>query len=205
MSYVFRLVLSNGLAFVCFLLVIFSSIHNSKGGMLRIKLVTLLLSIVVYAIIGCYYAVAANLFAALRNVVCLKYPNRKEGAAVKAAVLVAGTAFSAWCGYRGGGAWVTYLPAVSFLFYSSGIYLTKSPSAMRIINAVDILLFWFVFDYLNLMAFNVVNDLFAVLFPLVERYVKLDHTEPAERISTSESRKSKQRIKQVERISPYGE
>ena len=183
MSYVFRLLLSKGLAFVCFLLVIFSSIHNNRDSMLRINLAMMLLTLVAYVIIGCFDAAAATLFAALRSYVCLKYPTRKEGAAVKAVILLIGTVFSAWCGYCGGGTWVTYLPAVSFLFCSSGTYLTKSPSALRIISAVDILLFWLVFDYLNLMAFNVVTDLFVVLFPLAERYVKRDHTaDPTQRI-----------------------
>ena len=185
MSYVFRLILSNSLALVCFLLVIFSSIHIKRDSMLRINLAMMLLTLTAYVIIGCFDAAAATLFAALRNYVCLKYPKWKEGAAVKVAVLVVGTAFSAWCGYRGDGTWVAYLPAVSFLFCSCGTYLTKSPSALRIINAVDILLFWLVFDYLNLMAFNVVTDLFVVLFPLVERYVKLDHSDLAEQTDTT--------------------
>ena len=184
MSYVFRLILSNGLAFVCFILVVFSSIHIKKDSMLRINLVMQILTFAAYVIIGCFDAAAATLFAALRNFVCLKYPDRKEGAAVKAAVLVVGTAFSAWCAWRGGGTWVAYLPAVSFLFCSCGTYQTRSSSALRIINAVDILLFWLIFDYLNLMAFNVVTDLFVVLFPLVERYVKRDHTDLAGQTDT---------------------
>ena len=61
---------------------------------------------------------------------------------------------------------MAYLPAASFLFCSSGYYLTRSSRALRIINAADILLFWLVFDYLNLMVFNVATDLFVVLFPL---------------------------------------
>ena len=184
MSYVSRLLLSNGLALVCFLLVVFSSIHTKKDSMLRINLVMQILTFAAYVIIGCFDAAAATLFAVLRNYVCLKYPNRKEGAVVKAAILLVGTVFSAWCGYRGGGTWVSYLPAVSFLFCSCGFYLTESPSALRIINAVDILLFWLVFDYLNLLAINVVTDLFVVLFPLAARYVKRDHTDPAEQTDT---------------------
>ena len=42
---------------------------------------------------------------------------------------------------------------------------------------MDILLFWIVFDYHNMMVFNVVTDLFVVLFPLAERYVKPDQTD----------------------------
>ena len=185
MSYVFRLLLSNGLAFVCFILVVYSNINIKRDSMLRINLAMQILTFAAYVIIGCFDAAAATLFAALRNFVCLKYPDRKEGAAVKAAVLLVGTAFSAWCGWRGGGTWVAFLPAVSFLFCSSGIYLTKSSSALRFINAVDILLFWLIFDYLNLMAFNVVTDLFVVLFPLAERYIKLDHTDLAEQTDTT--------------------
>ena len=184
MSYVFRLILSNGLAFVCFILVVFSSIHIKKDSMLRINLAMQILTFAAYVIIGCFDAAAATLFAALRNFVCLKYPERKEGAAVKAAILVVGTAFSAWCGWRGGGTWVAYLPAVSFLFCSCGTYLSRSSSALRIINAIDILLFWLIFDYLNLMAFNVVTDLFVVLFPLAERYIKLDRAPCAEQTET---------------------
>jgi len=184
MSYVFRLLLSNGLAFVCFILVVYSNINIKRDRMLRINLAMQILTFAAYVIIGCFDAAAATLFAALRNYVCLKYPNRKEGAVVKAAILVIGTAFSAWCGWRGGGTWVAYLPAVSFLFCSCGTYLTRSSSALRIINAVDILLFWLIFDYLNLMAFNVVTDLFVVLFPLAERYVKRDHSDCAEQTKT---------------------
>ena len=55
----------------------------------------------------------------------------EEGAAIKAAVLLVGTAFSAWCAWRGGGNWAACLPAVSFLFCSCGTYLTRSSSAMR--------------------------------------------------------------------------
>ena len=51
---------------------------------------------------------------------------------------------------------------------------------MRIVNALDILLFWIVFDYINLMAFLVVLDLFVVLFPFVERYVQLDKTDESQ-------------------------
>ena len=184
MSYVFRLILSNGLAFVCFLLVVFSSVHIKKDSMLRINLAMMLLTFTAYVIIGCFDAATATLFGALRSYVCLKFPKRNEGAAVKAAVLVVGIAFSAWCAWRGGGNWVAYLPAVSFLFCSCGTYLTRSSSAMRIVSAVDILLFWLIFDYLNLMAFNVVTDLFVVLFPFAERYVKLDHTDGAEQTET---------------------
>ena len=182
MSYVSRLLLSNGLALVCFLLVVFSSIHTKKDSMLRINLVMQFLTFAAYVIIGCFDAAAATLFAVLRNYVCLKYPNQKEGAVVKMAILLVGTVFSAWCGYRGGGTWVAYLPAVSFLFCSCGTYLTRSSSALRIINAVDILLFWLVFDYFNLMAINVVTDLFVVLFPFAERYVKRDRSDCAKQI-----------------------
>ena len=124
MSYVSRLLLSNGLALVCFLLVVFSSIHTKKDSMLRINLVMQILTFAAYVIIGCFDAAAATLFAVLRNYVCLKYPNRKEGAVVKAAILLVGTVFSAWCGWRGGGTWVSYLPAVSFLFCSCGFQLS---------------------------------------------------------------------------------
>lgn len=145
--------------------------------MLWISLGMMLLTLMAYVIIGCYDAAAATMFAALRNYICLKYPDLKKGIVFKAAALLFGTAFSAWCAYRIGGIWVDYLPALSFLFCSGGYYLTKSPSALRIVNAVDILLFWIVFDYHNLMIFNVVTDLFVVLFPLAEQYVKHDQTD----------------------------
>ena len=177
MSYVFSLVLSNFLALICFLLVVFNSIHTKRDSMLWISLGMMLLTLMAYIVIGCYDAAAATVFAALRNFICLKYPNLKKGIAVKASALLFGTAFSAWCAYRVGGTWVDYLPALSFLFCSGGYYLTKSPSALRIVNAVDILLFWIVFDYHNLMIFNVVTDLFVVLFPLAEQYVKQDQTD----------------------------
>ncbi len=183
MNYVERLILSNGLALVCFPLVIFKSIHINRDGMLKIGTATMMLTIAVYAIIGCFDAVASTLFAVLRNYACLRFDDRKGGTAVKVAILLVGTAFSAWCGYYRGGGWIAYLPAASFMFCSSGYYLTDSSRALRIINAVDILLFWLVFDYFNLMVFNVATDLFVVLFPLAERYVQLDKTGSAQELS----------------------
>ena len=178
MSYALRLLLSNSLAFISFLLILFSNIHSSIGGMLRIKRLTLFLAVTVYIIIGCFDAAVATLFALFRNHICLKHPERKERAAVKMAILLIGTVFSALCAWYRGGTWEAYLPAASFLFCTVGYYLTKSPSALRIIDAADIVLFWLVFDYLNLMAFNVATDLFIVLFPFAERYVMRDNTDP---------------------------
>ena len=177
MNQVLHLIISNNLAFICFLLVIFYNIHIQKESILRISSVMSLLTVAAYSVLGCFDAAAASLFALLRNQICLKYPDQKKGLFVKVLILVVGTVFSAWCAYQRGGTWVAYLPAVSYLFCSCGYYLTKSASAMRIINAVDILLFWLVFDYLNLMVFNVATDLFVVTFPFVERYVRLDKTE----------------------------
>ena len=96
MSYVFSLVLSNFLALICFLLVVFNSIHTKRDSMLWISLGMMLLTLIAYVIIGCYDAAAATMFAALRNFICLKYPDLKKGIAVKAAALLFGTAFSAW-------------------------------------------------------------------------------------------------------------
>lgn len=185
MSYVFCLVLSNCLSFVGFLLVVYYSIHINRDSMLRISMVMTLLTITAYIIISCFNAAVASLFALLRSYICLKYPNLKEGTLIKAANLMVGTAFSMWCAYHGGGTWVDYLPAASFLFCSIGFYLTKSPGALKIINALDIMLFWLVFDYVNLMVFYVVVDLFIVTFPIVERYVKLDRTDSAEHTQKS--------------------
>lgn len=185
MSYVFCLVLSNCLSFVGFLLVVYYSIHINRDSMLRISMVMTLLTITAYIIISCFNAAVASLFALLRSYICLKYPNLKEGTLIKAANLMVGTAFSMWCAYHGGGTWVDYLPAASFLFCSIGFYLTKSPDALKIINALDIMLFWLVFDYVNLMVFYVVVDLFIVTFPIVERYVKLDRTDSAEHTQKS--------------------
>ena len=81
MSYAFRLILSNNLALVSFILIIFASIHKSRDGMLRIKRITLLITVTVYVIIGCFDAAAATLFSLLRNHVCLKHPGRNEAAA----------------------------------------------------------------------------------------------------------------------------
>ena len=180
MGYVERLILSNGLALVCFPLVVFNNVRANRDRMLKLSTAMMMLTIAVYAIIGCFDAVASTLFSVLRNYACLKFDGRKGGAAIKVAILLAGTAFSAGCGYLRGGDWVAYLPAASFLFCSSGYYLTRSSRALRIINAADILLFWLVFDYLNLMVFNVATDLFVVLFPLAERYVQLDKTGSAQ-------------------------
>lgn len=185
MSYVFCLVLSNCLSFVGFLLVVYYSIHINRDSMLRISMVMTLLTITAYIIISCFNAAVASLFALLRSYICLKYPNLKEGTLIKAANLMVGTAFSMWCAYHGGGTWVDYLPAASFLFCSIGFYLTKSPGALKIINALDIMLFWLVFDYVNLMVFYVVVDLFIVTFPIVEQYVKLDRTDSAEHTQKS--------------------
>lgn len=180
MSYVLCLVISNCLSFVGFLLVVYSSIHIKRDSMLRINIVMTLLQITAYVIIGCFNAAASSLFAMLRSYISLRYPNRKEGTLIKAANLIVGTAFSMWCAYHGDGTWVAYLPAASFLFCSIGYYLTKSPSALRNINALDIMLFWMVFDYVNMMVFYVVVDLFIVAFPIAVRYVNLDRTDFAE-------------------------
>jgi hypothetical protein len=185
MNYVLCLVISNCLSFVGFLLVVYYSIHVNRDSMLRISIVMTLLQITAYIIIGCFNAAVSSLFALLRSYICLRYPNRKEGTIIKAANLIVGTTFSMWCAYHGGGTWVAYLPAASFLFCSIGYYLTKSSSSLRIINALDIMLFWMVFDFVNMMVFYVVVDLFIVTFPIAERYVKLDRTDFAEHTQKS--------------------
>ena len=177
MSYVFSLVVSNSLALVCFLLVVFYSIHMNRDSMLRISMFMMILTIVAYVFIGRFGAVVSTLFTTLRNYVCLKHPNRKEAAIVKILILLVGTVFSAWCAWFRGGNWEDYLPAVSFLFCTCGYFFTESAGALRIINASDSILFWLVYDYLNIMVFNVLTDLFVVLFPLAERYVSMDKTD----------------------------
>ncbi|MBQ9383455.1 MAG: YgjV family protein [Ruminiclostridium sp.] len=177
MSYVIRLILSNVLSFVSFLFIVFYSINTNRKRRLGISLLMMILQIAVYVIIEHFDAAVATLFGLLRNYLCMKYTDRKDGLAVKIAILAVGTAFSAWCASQSGGTLISYLPAVSFLFSSCGYYLTKSSGALRVIDAADITVFWLAFDFLNLMAFNVVIDLFVVLFPFAERYVKLDKTD----------------------------
>ena len=179
MSDLLRLVLSNCLAFISFILTVYSSILTQKNNMLRINQVMSFLTVTTYVVTGLYFAAIASLFAMWRNQICLKYPSRKEAVSVKMAVIIIGTFFSVWCAYPKVN-WVDYLPAASFLFCSVGYFVTKSSSSMRIVNALDILLFWIVFDYINLMAFLVVLDLFVVLFPFVERYVQLDKTDESQ-------------------------
>ena len=176
MSDILRLVLSNGLAFISFILTVYSSILTKKNNMLRINQLMSFLTVTTYVVTGLYYAAVASLFAMWRNQICLKYPSRKEAVSSKIAVIIIGTFFSVWCAYPKVN-WVEYIPAVSFLFCSIGYFVTNSSSNMRIVNALDILLFWLVFDYINLMAFLVVLDLFIVLFPFAERYVQLDKTD----------------------------
>lgn len=179
MSDLLRLVLSNCLAFISFILTVYSSILTQKNNMLRINQVMSFLTVTTYVVTGLYFAAIASLFAMWRDQICLKYPSRKEAVSVKMAVIIIGTFFSVWCAYPKVN-WVDYLPAASFLFCSVGYFVTKSSSSMRIVNALDILLFWIVFDYINLMAFLVVLDLFVVLFPFVERYVQLDKTDESQ-------------------------
>ncbi len=179
MSDLLRLVLSNCLACISFILTVYSSILTKKNNMLRINQVMSFLTVTTYVVTGLYFAAIASLFAMWRDRICLKYPSRKEAVSVKMAVIIIGTFFSVWCAYPKVN-WVDYLPAASFLFCSVGYFVTKSSSSMRIVNALDILLFWIVFDYINLMAFLVVLDLFVVLFPFVERYVQLDKTDESQ-------------------------
>jgi hypothetical protein len=181
MSDSFRFILSNSLSFISFLLLVFYNINNKRDSMLRIRQIMVLLTIISYIIIKCYYAAAASAFAILRNNICLEYPGKKQCVPVKIAILLIGSAFSAWCAYPSL-VWMDYLPAASFLFCSIGYYVVKSPSTLRIVDALDILLFWIVFDYINLMPLLVVVDLFVVLFPFAEGYVKFDRTDSTEQL-----------------------
>ncbi|MBO7702355.1 MAG: hypothetical protein J6S36_05570 [Eggerthellaceae bacterium] len=61
MGYVERLILSNGLALVCFPLVVFNNIRTNRGRMLKLSTAMMMLAIAVYAIIGCFDAVASTL------------------------------------------------------------------------------------------------------------------------------------------------
>jgi hypothetical protein len=79
MGYVERLILSNGLALVCFPLVVFNNIRTNRGRMLKLSTAMMMLTIAVYAIIGCFDAVASTLFSVLRNYACLKFDGRKGG------------------------------------------------------------------------------------------------------------------------------
>ena len=173
MSDVTRLILSNTISFIDFMLVVFYSVHKNRDNMLRILQAEVIMTIITYVILGCHYAAAASVFAMLRNQLCLKYPGSKDGVLLKITVLLVGTSFSAWCAFPQG-TWSDYLPAVSFMFTTTGYFITKSSSTLKIVDALDNLLFWLIFDYLNLMVFLVVIDLFVVLFPIAERYVKMD-------------------------------
>ena len=77
MGYVERLILSNGLALVCFPLVVFNNIRTNRGRMLNLSTAMMMLFIAVYAIIGCFDAVASTLFSVLRNYACLKFGGRR--------------------------------------------------------------------------------------------------------------------------------
>ena len=129
------------------------------------------LSMLSYVVCGCWSSVIANIFTIVRDIYCLKATNKNKLA--MASIVFFGALNILVINIITSGGAVSYLPAVSFVFYSTCIFAAKNANQMKLANAVDILL-WIVYDYKAMLVFCVVQDLFIILMSLASQYVKLD-------------------------------
>ncbi len=175
----FLFILTNCVAAVNFLLVIYSSILTEKHDYIVIRLLSMTLNLIVYALGFCWSSVIINVFTIFRDM----YNDRvkKPKIAVIALFCILGTVMTFVVNYFLAENFSStslftlkctdYIPAISLIVYTICIFKAKTAAQMKIATAIDIL-FWVIYDFENFMIVNVIQDLFLIFLPVIEFYVE---------------------------------
>jgi len=175
----FLFILTNCVAVVNFLLLIYSSLLIKKHDYIVIRLLSMSLNLIVYALGFCWSSVIINAFTILRDI----YNDRSEKPKMKVIALfcILGTLMTFIINYFlaenfSSAALFTlkftdYIPAISLIVFTICIFKAKTAAQMKIATAIDIL-FWVVYDFENFMIVNVIQDLFLIFLPFIEFYLE---------------------------------
>ncbi len=175
----FLFILTNCVAVVNFLLLIYSSLLIKKHDYIVIRLLSMSLNLIVYALGLCWSSVIINAFTILRDI----YNDRSEKPKMKVIALfcILGTLMTFIVNYFlaenfSSAALFTlkftdYIPAISLIVFTICIFKAKTAAQMKIATAIDIL-FWVVYDFENFMIVNVIQDLFLIFLPFIEFYLE---------------------------------
>ncbi len=175
----FLFILTNCVAVVNFLLLIYSSLLIKKHDYIVIRLLSMSLNLIVYALGFCWSSVIINAFTILRDI----YNDRSEKPKMKVIALfcILGTLMTFIVNYFlaenfSSAALFTlkftdYIPAISLIVFTICIFKAKTAAQMKIATAIDIL-FWVVYDFENFMIVNVIQDLFLIFLPFIEFYLE---------------------------------
>lgn len=175
----FLFILTNCVAVVNFLLLIYSSLLIKKHDYIVIRLLSMSLNLIVYALGFCWSSVIINAFTILRDI----YNDRSEKPKMKVIALfcILGTLMTFIVNYFfaenfSSAAIFTlkftdYIPAISLIVFTICIFKAKTAAQMKIATAIDIL-FWVVYDFENFMIVNVIQDLFLIFLPFIEFYLE---------------------------------
>lgn len=175
----FLFILTNCVAVVNFLLLIYSSLLIKKHDYIVIRLLSMSLNLIVYALGFCWSSVIINAFTILRDI----YNDRSEKPKMKVIALfcILGTLMTFIVNYFlaenfSSAALFTlkftdYIPAISLIVFTICIFKAKTAAQMKIATAIDIL-FWIVYDFENFMIVNVIQDLFLIFLPFIEFYLE---------------------------------
>ena len=175
----FLFILTNCVAVVNFLLLIYSSLLIKKHDYIVIRLLSMSLNLIVYALGFCWSSVIINAFTILRDI----YNDRSEKPKMKIIALfcILGTLMTFIVNYFlaenfSSAALFTlkftdYIPAISLIVFTICIFKAKTAAQMKIATAIDIL-FWVVYDFENFMIVNVIQDLFLIFLPFIEFYLE---------------------------------
>ena len=175
----FLFLLTNCVAAVNFLLVIYSTLLIKKHDYIRIHLLCMSLNLIVYALGFCWSSVVINLFTILRD----EYNDRTEKPKVPviAFFCLSGTALTFVVNHFLAGnfssssffsvKFADYIPALSLIVFTICIFKAKNVAQMKIATAIDIL-FWVVYDFENFMVVNVIQDLFLIFQPFIDLYLE---------------------------------
>ena len=175
----FLFILTNCVAVVNFLLLIYSSLLIKKHDYIVIRLLSMSLNLIVYALGFCWSSVIINAFTILRDI----YNDRSEKPKMKVIALfcILGTLMTFIVNYFlaenfSSAALFTlkftdYIPAISLIVFTICIFKAKTAAQMKIATAIDIL-FWVLYDFENFMIVNVIQDLFLIFLPFIEFYLE---------------------------------
>lgn len=175
----FLFILTNCVAVVNFLLLIYSALLIKKHDYIVIRLLSMSLNLIVYALGFCWSSVIINAFTIFRDI----YNDRSEKPKMKVIALfcILGTLMTFIVNYFlaenfSSAALFTlkftdYIPAISLIVFTICIFKAKTAAQMKIATAIDIL-FWVVYDFENFMIVNVIQDLFLIFLPFIEFYLE---------------------------------
>ena len=176
----FLFILTNCVAVVNFLLVIYSSLLLKKHDYIAVRIINMSLNLIVYALGFCWSSVIINLFIILRDF----YIDRTKTPRIAVGALFCffGTLLTFLVNYFLAGnfssttlfslKYTDYIPVLSMIVFTICIFRAKTASQMKIATAIDIL-FWAVYDFENFMIVNVIQDLFLILLPFIEFYLEI--------------------------------